>query len=394
MKLFGFRSNKIWKKVMSIVYLIVWCLLFLVIMTEGKYPNLETKDFVINKLSNLIIFCFFLSPYIFLSQTKIREKLPLLNKFKLWTSSLFFVVLFIITILINSAVLSLHTDEYVADMENHAYVLVSSTEATCEVEGLTERTCGYCGRKEREVFPAKGHTMQIVIENEDEKVEKCQICGYEETDDKNSEKLENKKEEKTVKQNDKVIKLIVKKCGVSEEEAEQVKKDFESVGINELTGFTEFEGAGVEGMKSFKYTSKTVSGTLILTNDGANYTTNYISSGDITLFDSSKGGVLDNISRYYLSDDEKSLYLYQSEELIKQCLRSPSSADFPNWYSGSWQIGRRDDVITIVSYVDAQNAFGAMIRSKFVLQFSHANQLCTYCQLDGEVISGKYKEVK
>ena len=117
--------------------------------------------------------------------------------------------------------------------------------------------------------------------------------------------LDNKKEEKTVKQNDKIIKLIVKKCGVSEEEAEQVKKDFESVGINEVTGFSEFEGAGVEGMKSFKYTSKTVSGTLILTNDGANYTTNYISSGDITLFDSSKGGVLDNISRYYLSDDEK-----------------------------------------------------------------------------------------
>ena len=205
---------------------------------------------------------------------------------------------------------------------------------------------------------------------------------------------ENMTEEKAVKQNDKVIKLIVKKCDISEEEADQVKKDFESVGINELNGFTEFEGAGVEGMKSFKYTSKTVSGTLILTNDGTNYTTNYISSGDITLFDSSKGGVLDNISRYYLSDDEKSLYFYQSEELIKQCLRSPSSADFPNWYSGSWQIARRDDVITIVSYVDAQNAFGAMIQSKFVLQFSYANQLCTYCQLDGEVISGKYKEVK
>ena len=61
MKLFGFRSNKIWKKVMSIVYLIVWCLLFLVIMTEGKYPNLETKDFVINtfKLSLLNPILFF-----------------------------------------------------------------------------------------------------------------------------------------------------------------------------------------------------------------------------------------------------------------------------------------------------------------------------------------------
>ena len=49
----------------------------------------------------------------------------------------------------------------------------------------------------------------------------------------------NMTEEKAVKQNDKVIKLIVKKCDISEEEADQVKKDFESVGINELNGFTE-----------------------------------------------------------------------------------------------------------------------------------------------------------
>lgn len=196
MKLFGFRSNKIWKKVMSIVYLIVWCLLFLVIMTEGKYPNLETKDFVINKMSNLIIFCFFISPYIFLSQTKIREKLPLLNKHKIGTSILFFVMLFVVTIFINSAILGLHTDEYDADMENHAYVLVASTEATCEVDGVIERTCEYCGRQEREVFPAKGHVMQVVIDDDDKTVEKCQICGHEETKDKNSEKLENKKEEK------------------------------------------------------------------------------------------------------------------------------------------------------------------------------------------------------
>lgn len=197
MKLFGFRSNKTWKKVISVVYIIFWSLLFLVIMTEGKYPNLETKDFIINKISNLIIFLFFLSPYVFLSQTKIREKLPLLNKHKFWANLLFFIILFIITIFLNSAILDLHTTEYLADMENHAYVDVSSTEATCEEDGILERSCEYCGHQEKEVFPAKGHTMQVILDDENQTVEKCQVCGYEEIKNKNSEKLEKKKEEPT-----------------------------------------------------------------------------------------------------------------------------------------------------------------------------------------------------
>lgn len=185
------------------------------------------------------------------------------------------------------------------------------------------------------------------------------------------------------------VELLAEECGISAQEAEQIKKDFEAVGIDDLTGFTEFEGAGVEGMKSFKYTSTTASGTLIITNDGTGYSTNYISMGsNIELFDSFDGGVIDNISHYYLSEDEQSLYLYKAEEIIKQNLRSPSTAKFPNWYSGSWGLGRKDDVITVSSYVDAQNAFGAVIRSEFILQFSYSTQLCTYCQFDGEVVFG------
>lgn len=185
------------------------------------------------------------------------------------------------------------------------------------------------------------------------------------------------------------VELLMEECHISKEEAEQIDRDFEAVGIEDLTGITQFEGTGVEGMKSFKYSSTTVSGTLIITSDGTNYTTNYISMGsNIELFDSFEGGIIDHISHYYLSEDEQSLYLYQAEENVKQCLRSPSTAKFPNWYSGSWRIGRKDDVISVSSYVDAQNAFGAVIRSEFVLQFSYATKLCTYCQIDGEVVFG------
>lgn len=194
MKLLGFRSNKIWKKVISIAYLFFWGLIFLVIMTDGKYPNLETKDFVINKISDLVIFLFFLSPYIYLSDTKIREKLPLLRKRKLWATLLFFILLFIITVFLNSAILDLHTTEYLADMENHAYVETSSTEATCEKDGVLEKTCEYCGRKKSEILSAKGHTMQVVFDDENKTIENCQICGYKKTINKSTEKPSNTKD--------------------------------------------------------------------------------------------------------------------------------------------------------------------------------------------------------
>lgn len=182
--------------------------------------------------------------------------------------------------------------------------------------------------------------------------------------------------------NDKVINLLMKECEISQAEAEQIKKDLQDVGIEDLTKLTEFEGAQVESMKSFKYSSSTVSGTLILENNK----TNYIGSGDIVLFDVDKGGAIDNVSRYYITEDEKNNFIYSTEEYIKQCLRSPSTAEFPNWYSENWRVTRKDNIVTVSSYVDAQNAFGAVVRNNFIVQYDYSTKLSTYCEIDDQII--------
>jgi len=191
-------------------------------------------------------------------------------------------------------------------------------------------------------------------------------------------------EETTTKITDKVVALIIEECGVSEEEAETIKADLKSVGIDDLKRLDEFEGAQVDGMKSFEYSSGKVSGTLII-KEGK---TDYIDSGDIVLFDDEKGGAIDDISRHYLSKDEKTTYLYSAEELVKQNLKSPSTADFPNWYGGDWSVSRKDNVVTVVSYVDAQNSFGAMLRSKFAVQYDYTTGALLYFNFDGEVVYG------
>lgn len=189
---------------------------------------------------------------------------------------------------------------------------------------------------------------------------------------------------------DPMLKLLMEECGVSKEEAARIKKDFIAVGIEDLEKIEGFEGAQVEGMKSFEYFSSKVTGTLII-KDGK---TDYIDTGDIVLFDDEKSGAIDNVSRYYLSSKDESKYLYAAEELVKQNLKAPATAEFPNWYSGDWEIYRVDDVVTVVSYVDSQNSFGAMIRGEFGIQYSYPAGNLLYFEFDNQVIYGTVQNVE
>lgn len=75
------------------------------------------------------------------------------------------------------------------------------------------------------------------------------------------------------------------------------------------------------------------------------------------------GAVVAKISDYHMTLEEKSRFQYSCEETIKKLLKAPKTADFPS--ITEWTFVKDKDKITIQSYVDAQNSFGAMIRSKF-----------------------------
>ena len=45
---------------------------------------------------------------------------------------------------------------------------------------------------------------------------------------------------------------------------------------------------------------------------------------------------------------------------------------FFNPFEG-WSITKKGDVVTIESYVDSQNSFGAIVRSYFVIKIKYAN---------------------
>lgn len=82
-KLFGFRSRRVWKMILSVVYLVFCCVLLLSVISIPIKGQITTYDFVVNKVSSAVLLLIFFSPYIFLSNTKFRDCLPFLRNIKL-----------------------------------------------------------------------------------------------------------------------------------------------------------------------------------------------------------------------------------------------------------------------------------------------------------------------
>jgi hypothetical protein len=84
--------------------------------------------------------------------------------------------------------------------------------------------------------------------------------------------------------------------------------------------------------------------------------------------------------------DKAQLQVY-TEDTIKNLLISPSTAKFP-W--ADWNYSKDKDLISISSYVDSQNGFGAMIRSDFLVKIKYdvksKNGTIKYLELGGKVL--------
>jgi len=81
---------------------------------------------------------------------------------------------------------------------------------------------------------------------------------------------------------------------------------------------------------------------------------------------------------------DKVILMTVTEDYVKQYLVSPSSAKFPR--NQEWSITDNGSTIIVRSYVDAQNSFGAEIRSNFLAKYSLPKVELQYLEIDGEVM--------
>lgn len=158
--LLGFRTHTGWKKFLAITYLVFLSFVATVVLASPREGQVTMYDFIVGKCFVATLFLAFFSPFIFLSNTKLRTKLPL---FKYKKAGLSFVgmliviqTLFICAFIINNV---FYSDEYMADRANHSYEVVSVEEASCTNDGAIKYECSYCGRSNTESIAATGHNM-------------------------------------------------------------------------------------------------------------------------------------------------------------------------------------------------------------------------------------------
>jgi len=192
---------------------------------------------------------------------------------------------------------------------------------------------------------------------------------------------------------EKSIKVIMDNTGLSESDAmlafETIKSvGFENVGKMTLSRETENVKAYMGSLNCNGIITETcIENILITIAENKIYS---ISSEDIIFYDMSKGGKIDDVANYKLDQLEISLYQQTTIEKVKSGLKAPSTAQFPGIFlnADKWFVSRNHDIVTVQSYVDSQNSFGAMIRSNFKAQYSYEKKKLLYLDIDGNVVFG------
>lgn len=100
--------------------------------------------------------------------------------------------------------------------------------------------------------------------------------------------------------------------------------------------------------------------------------------------------------RNSLSLDESLRIKDKCKEIVDQILKSPGSAVYPgSWYNplNDWGMKKVNNLVTVSSYVDAENSFGAKPRTYFVMQFrmnDDGSGSLSYFKFGNQVITGSY----
>jgi hypothetical protein len=81
---------------------------------------------------------------------------------------------------------------------------------------------------------------------------------------------------------------------------------------------------------------------------------------------------------------DKVMLMTVTEDYVKNYLVSPSTADFPR--NQEWTISDNGSVITVNSYVDAENSFGGTVREYFTAKYDLPAVTLTYLEIDGKVM--------
>lgn len=156
---------------------------------------------------------------------------------------------------------------------------------------------------------------------------------------------------------------------LNDEQAKEIDDILSQCGISNISEITHDElldNAHENGETGYRISADYSDNIILYLNPDK--TVRFIIYADNKLY--SKGKVKANINDYIIDVDEVNDLMIKCEEVVKSVLKSPSTANFPDYTE--WGFQQHGDGIYLVSgYVDAQNGFGAEIRSYFSFEIKN-----------------------
>ena len=154
----------------------------------------------------------------------------------------------------------------------------------------------------------------------------------------------------------------VEEVGLSKIQEASITETLKKCGINEVNTIEKLPHQA----QSYKISTKDADNIFVYMNKNK---VDSIAFPQATLYD--KGKVLAKLSDYIMSYDKQLMIKMNSEDYVRNSLKSPSTAKFPA--DSEWKIWKEKKAIYVESYVDAQNSFGATIRNTFKLKIINNN---------------------
>lgn len=167
-----------------------------------------------------------------------------------------------------------------------------------------------------------------------------------------------------------------------QKEAINIFGTLKKVGLTPITSIVPISGSKIKN--SYDINTDKATAVLILENKKVFY----CYSGDVVLYNLSDGGIKANINDYILSSTEKIYFISYAQNYVKNGLKAPSTAKFPSFFLSldDYRVTRYKGTVTVSSYVDSQNSFGAMLRSNFVVKIGYKTHDCEYLEIAGTVL--------
>ena len=111
-KLWGFRSNVLWKKIIAYIYYFFCLIIILISFSNVPQIYANMYDMIIYKVSEVIKGLAFLIPILLISDFNIKGKIPLLKNKRWWSDVFGFVGIFIVVFCFSNVIFLFHSEDY------------------------------------------------------------------------------------------------------------------------------------------------------------------------------------------------------------------------------------------------------------------------------------------